>query len=246
MKPSLVHEVSNFAFPVLKAWKATGKQDAASFQSSYLYTQALGASHMAESFWVLFNLDKHDAAKIVARHLLERVYNARFAGKSPEDAVDLICHEIADKIKRQKQFLEANPKLKPSERIPIEGSIASHDVDLQKFLTLLGRPPTENLSIYKRANLVQLKWAHRSIYMDLSNYAHANYEHPHQGEIDIPERIAPAMGLFAPMDCAHQLHKLTCKGGACDMGKKYTSLYDKIMRATVRTTLPQWEALMRF
>jgi len=82
--------------------------------------------------------------------------------------------------------------------------------------------------------------------MDLSNYAHANYEHPQRDTIDIPEKIAPAMALIAPIDTALMLHRLTCKGGACDRKEKYDLLEDKILRATIRTTDSQWEAKFRF
>lgn len=243
MKPSLALETFEYAQSTMHGWRDNGAMDSKGFQARYLFRQALGALEMAEAFWSLFRLGHHDAGRIIARHLLERIYSARLAKQSPADAVDLIIHDIGERIKRMKQWLEDNPSVK--ERATIQQRIAEHENEQTQFLSMLGRKPSK-LDFFSRAKLIDLGWSYRSLYWDFSRHVHASFELPKETEMNVPQKDATMIALFAPMDTTHQLHTLTCPGKGCDMGEKYKKLYNKIMRATVRASDRRWEDTFRF
>ena len=212
---SKVHE---FAFPVLEGWQDLDSHDPKGFQSRYLYKQALGASQMAEAFWVLFHAGQHDASKMIARHLLERVYSARLAKESPEEAIDLIIHDISERIKKMKLFLEDNQSVPGSEII--KQRIKEHETEKERLTKLLGREPSR-LDFFQRAERVKLKWSYRTMYWNFSRYIHAGFEFPNVSELNMPEQDSAMLALFAPMDTAQQLHGLNCSGEGCDSAEKY-------------------------
>jgi hypothetical protein len=82
-------------------WK---KNELLGFQQRYLYVHALAACHTARSYWILHREGQHNECHILARNLLERIFNSRVASKSPEHAVELIASEVADRIRRLRMW----------------------------------------------------------------------------------------------------------------------------------------------
>src|SRR5258706_21393 len=87
-----------FARSIGEQWQDQSGIDLGAFQRRYLYVQSFGAAHTAKSYWILHHAKQHNDCNVLTRNLLERIFNSRVASKSPKHAVELIAHELSDRI----------------------------------------------------------------------------------------------------------------------------------------------------
>lgn len=183
-----------FAKKIVDTWNDAGGCDCKAYQRRYLYRSAFGAYHTAKSYWILHENNCFSDCDILARNLLERIFNSVFAKESPTHAVELICHELNDKIRRFK-LLNNGPNASPEN----SKSIEDHEKLLQTFLGLISKSEAPDWNYCRRAEESGLSRIYRSGYFDLSRYAHAGYEVPRPEKHDQQSKTTDFIALVAPV-----------------------------------------------
>ncbi len=220
-----------FAKRFLDAWTDVDTHGPVEFQNRYLFKQMIGACQFSQAYWTLYQTRERDAGRMIARHILERVFNARVAKISPHLAVELIAHDINEKIEKVELFIEQNPDL-PDKNVLV-AKVAELAAERKIFLDYIGLEAAPNWNYYRRAEKVHLQWAYRSMYMDFSRFVHANYELPDLVRRDEECPFANFVALFGPLDTAASLHSLTCSDGAgCSVSAEYGEILQEIGEAT--------------
>jgi len=221
----------SFARSIGEQWQDPNSNDLPSFQRRYLYVQSFSAAHTASSYWILRRADKQYDCNVLARNLLERIFNSRVAHKSPRHAVELIAWELSERIRHLRLFQTVHPQMDMQ-------TIQGYESDLRVFLSLLGMSSAPQWDFYRRADEAGISsWAYRGVYSLLSGYTHAGYERGRPKEISGPTSLADFVALLAPIDTAFLFHRISCTDVRCEIGSQYKALYDEFERETIgRTT----------
>ncbi len=219
-----------FARLIGEQWQDQSALDQPSFQRRYLYVQSFGAAHTARSYWILHHAKQFNDCNVLARNLLERIFNSRVASKSPEHAVELIAYELSERIRRLR-LLQVEHQTLPPEATE---KITELERELQVFLSLLGTQSVPQWDWYRRAVEAGISsWAYRGLYSEFSCYTHAGYEVSRPQELNKPSNFADFTALLAPIDTAMFLHRLSCNKTRCDVGSEYKALYEEFRNETL-------------
>lgn len=195
---------------------------------------------MAKSFWMLFFAGEHDASKMIARNLLERIINARVASNSAEKSVELVCSELNTFIEKAELWLAQNPFI--PEAPNIIGRIEDDRRILKELKALIGVTDTPKWSYFRRANETGINMLYRSSYWDFSHYVHAGYQKPNLDSLNIPDAGAAFYALISPIQTALLLHQ--CDNGPDNQKQnEYNTLYQECSDATLGMSDKAWLAL---
>jgi hypothetical protein len=204
-----------FAKRIVGNWRDPTCVDCASYQKYFLYINAFGAHETAKSYWILHKNKRFSDCLGLARNLLERIVNGICGSKSPTQAVELISHELSDKIRRAKLW-KPSPNISPQ----LNASIKEHEKILPVFLRLLGISEAPDWNWKKRFDEAGLPSFYRSAYFNFSRYAHAGYEVPRPGKRNQLSKAADFIALVAPVLTAANYHAVNCPNcqrGKCDL-----------------------------
>jgi Family of unknown function (DUF5677) len=194
-------------------WSDTGGHDCKAYQRRYLYVHAFGAFSTAKSYWILHESKCFSDCVILARNLLERIISSGVGAKSPAHAVELISHELSDKIRRAKLWTPS-----PNIAKRLGDMIKEHERDLSTFLSLIGKRKAPAWGKFeKRFDEAGLPGFYRSVYFEFSRYAHAGYEVPRPENHDRRSKAADFIALVAPVITAGNCHLVDCPD--CNQGK---------------------------
>jgi hypothetical protein len=218
-----------FARSIGKDWKDTQEMDLSAFQRRYLYLQSLGAAHSARAYWILHRAQQHNECHMIARNLLERIFNSRVAIKSSKHAVELIASELSDRIHRLQLWQRDTPGL-PAQLTDL---IERHERELHEFLKMLNTSIAPQWDYYRRASEANIAWAYRGLYSDFSRYTHAGYDTTRPQELNKAWSVTDFIALLAPIDTALQLHRLSCSESPCKVAADYAALYEEILNITL-------------
>ncbi len=207
----LPHRSLGFAKKIGETWSDCRGGDCKAYQRRFLYVGAFGAYHTARAYWLLHENNSFNDCGILARNLLERIINSAFAAKSPTHAVELISHELNDKIRRLK-LLDHGPNASPE----LTGSIADHEKHLHSFLTLINKSRAPDWSYCRRAEEAGMLGFYRSGYFNLSRYAHAGYEVARPEKHNQQSNTTDFIALVAPIMTVAQCHGVDCLDCAAD------------------------------
>jgi len=213
-----------FARSIGEEWQDRPGTDLRSFQQRYLYAQAFGTAHTARGYWILHREEQHHDCNLLARNLLERIFNGRVASKSPRHAVELMTCELSEHIRRLRLFQ------RELQHVPKEATqtIERLESELQVFLALLGTQEAPQWDYHRRAVEAEIStWAYRGLYSEFSCYTHAGYEVGRPRELNKPSNLADFIALLAPLDTAMFLHRLSCTETQCEIGARYKTLYEE-------------------
>lgn len=228
-----VKAMEDFAKRIIgETWTNTGDLDCKAYQREYLYRSAFGAYHTATSYWILHENKRFSDCNILARNLLERVFNSSVASKSPTVAVELICHELKDKIRRFQSLSNGINASAQNNR-----SIEDHEKILQTFLSLIKATEVPDWNFYRRAEESGLDSFYRSGYFDFSRYAHAGYEVPRPEKYNQQLKASDFIALIAPILTAQSYHALDCPNchqGKCAVADESKALSHDFSRCTLR------------
>lgn len=205
MMNSLPGKSLGFAKTIGETWNDAGGSDCKAYQRRYLYVSAFGAYHTATSYWILHENNRFSDCNILARNLLERVFSSAVANRSPTYAVELISHELSEKIRRFK-LLNNGPNASPEN----SKSIEDHEKRLQTFLRLINRSEAPDWNYYRRAEESGLRSYYRSGYFNLSRYAHAGYEVPRPEKHNEQSKTSDLIALVAPVFTKVLYHAVDC------------------------------------
>lgn len=217
-----------FARSIGQPWKDEFGMDLLGFQQRHLHAQALAAAHTARGYWILHRENQHNECHILARNLLERIFNSRLARKSAKHANELIVSDLTNHIARLKSWQKDEPT---PDSVVVE-LIERLEKELQQFLALLGQKKPRKWDCSQRAAEVGLSWAYRTLYSDFSIYTHAGYQISRPPDLNKPSNLADFIALFAPIDTAIHLHQLSCTDNPCKVAADYKALYDEICSTT--------------
>lgn len=201
----------SFAKRVVCTWNDTGGGDCKAYQRRYLYVHASGAFNTARSYWILHGNKYFGDCVILARNLLERIVSSICGVKSPTNAVELIAHELSDKIRRAKLWTPS-----PNIAKQLGDMIKEHERDLPTFLGLIGKREAADWNYQKRFDEAGLPGFYRSAYFHFSRYAHAGYEVPRPENHNAQSKEADFIALAAPVITAGNCHMVDCPD--CDQG----------------------------
>ena len=192
------------------------------FQSRFLYTQCLGASQTAKSYWLLHSNGRFQDCNILARNLLERIFNSRLAIKSSRHAVELLANELAAECEGWRKGINEF-----GDRVPENlNHVQCLNQELANFEKLLGGK-APNWSYYDRAKESGLAAYYRSAYFHLCSYTHATHTTPVE-KSDYPCPATDYIALMAPIDTAVTLHRLSCPRADCELDEQYVLLAKNI------------------
>jgi len=102
----------------------------------------------ARGYWLLREAEQYNDCFVLARNLLERIFNSRVASKSPKHAIELIAHELSKRI-RGLRLLQREHQRLPKEATETIGRL---DSELKVFLSMLGTKPVPRWDYYRRAS----------------------------------------------------------------------------------------------
>jgi hypothetical protein len=218
-----------FAKTICAAWKDTRSCDCKAYQRRFLFVNAWAAYNTAKSYWILHENKCFDDCVILARNLLERIFNSACAAKSPTHAVELISHELTEKIRHAKQC-------SPNAQAQLTPSINEHEKILQTLLGLMKKMKAPQWSYRRRAEAAGLVAYYLSGYFSFSRYAHAGYEVPRPEKQNQQSNAADFIALVAPVLTAANYHAVDCpdfRQGKCDVHAESMALLQDISLRTL-------------
>ena len=225
-----------FARCVGERWQDQPAMDLPSFQRRYLYVQSFGAAHTARSYWILHRAKQHNDCNVLARNLLERIFNSRVAAKSPKHAVELIAYELSKRISGLRRLLREHQRLPKKATETIE----RHESELKVFLSLLGTQSVPQWDYYRRASVAGISsWAYRGLYSGFSCYTHADYGVSRPQDSNKPSSFADFIALLAPVETALFLHAPACTDTSCEVGLRYKALCDEFSNKTLEERISE-------
>ncbi|GEM_PF-3185934 len=221
----------SFAKEIGEQWKESEGIDSKSYQRRFLYVNAFAAYCTAQSYWLLHASNHFNDCRILARNLLERMFNCGLAVKSSEHAVGLMAAELSEKI-RHMELLRQPPFAWEELAVPIQNL----NRQLAVLLGLLRRTEAEKWSPFRRAREAGLLHYYRFGYFDLSRYAHAGYEVSRPEEYGPPSKSTDFIALFAPVFAAAQCHAVDCSCASsdeCHVRQKFDALVRDLSLGTL-------------
>jgi hypothetical protein len=215
-------------------WIDTGGGDCKAYQRRCLYIHASGALNTAKSYWILHENKCFSDCVILARNLLERIISSSVGAKSPTHAVELISHELSDKIRRAKLWTPS-----PSIATKLSDMIKDHEKILPTFLGLIGKGEAPAWDLKKRFDEAGLPGFYRSLYFEFSRYAHAGYEVPRPVNYNRQSKAADFIALAAPVITAGNCHLVDCpdcKQGKCGVHEESMALLEDFSSQVLENT----------
>jgi hypothetical protein len=197
---TLHDECLAFSKYLVGGWNDDGDRSARGLRLSYLYCNALRASHTSGSITMLCEARKLHDCHTLARSLFERMIRGRYAGTSEEKFLNLLGGELNEEIEKIEEW-EKSGTLK----LPNVGMYRAHrqqDINLVLKLTEKAVLP-KKVSVFKMAKEIPGgKDLYQALYRELCLYAHATYGVSRPGEGDNFEGYMVFLVNFAPIDCS--------------------------------------------
>lgn len=187
MFASIVNRIKTYSDEVLKIDQDSfPEDDFKKYQAIYTRSMVEGSNALIRPFAVLsLQCAKNPALALIARTQFERLLKNRFATieNRPENALLLMILEAQDELKYHKEWIRLN-SLEDRKYTMDLGNVEIRIEELESELAIMKDVyPSEDSGAYERkgvnffslAREVGMERMHRSIYSDLSKWAHGSF-----------------------------------------------------------------------